>query len=118
MRAWLIAALAMELMAAPSFARDTDANICTNAKDNDKRIAACTRVLSTPLSVSNQADNGNVYNDRANAHFNKGEYDQAIADYDQALKINPRMNSFTRTAATSILTKAITIKRFLTTIRR
>ncbi len=32
-----------------------------------------------------------VYNDRGFAFYEKGQYDQAIADYDKAIEINPKL---------------------------
>jgi tetratricopeptide (TPR) repeat protein len=34
-------------------------------------------------------NNVRAYNERGRAYFNKDDYDRAIADYTQALKINP-----------------------------
>jgi tetratricopeptide (TPR) repeat protein len=34
--------------------------------------------------------NAEYYSNRGTAHFKKGEYDQAISDFNRALEINPR----------------------------
>ncbi len=55
----------------------------------DTSIAACTRIiLNRATSASNRAI---FYYDRGNAYFGKGQYDQAIADYDEAIKLNPKL---------------------------
>jgi tetratricopeptide (TPR) repeat protein len=32
-----------------------------------------------------------AFNDRGNAYANKGQYDRAIQDYDQAIKLDPNL---------------------------
>lgn len=109
MRTWLaVAILASELVSADAFARDSDANVCGYAKDNDQRIAACTRVLAMRLSLFNRAAG---LSDRGQAYENKGEYDQAISDYDEALKINPKADVYYNNRGLAMMERATTIAR-------
>src|SRR5450755_915794 len=65
-------------------------NWCSNGKHSpnpDQKIAACTAVIqSGRYSGKNLAI---VFNNRANGYLKKGDDDRAIADYDQALKLDP-----------------------------
>jgi tetratricopeptide (TPR) repeat protein len=61
---------------------------CIESPSQQRRIEACTRVLSEPSLTGRH---------RAAAHFNRGiayrmlkRYRRAIADYDQAIKLNPQ----------------------------
>jgi lipoprotein NlpI/predicted aspartyl protease len=54
----------------------------------DAGIAACTAaIMSGQLSSENL---GITYSNRGNAWRIKGEYDKAIADYDEAIRLNPQ----------------------------
>ncbi|HEX9193270.1 MAG TPA: aspartyl protease family protein [Burkholderiales bacterium] len=54
----------------------------------DARIAACTRAIASgKLSSKNL---GFTYNNRGNAWGTKGQYDKAIADFDEAIRLNPQ----------------------------
>ncbi|GHV72948.1 hypothetical protein AGMMS49940_02500 [Spirochaetia bacterium] len=48
----------------------------------DNRITQANRIVPNDVSV---------YYNRGNEHYNKGEYDQAIADYTQAISIAPNL---------------------------
>jgi tetratricopeptide (TPR) repeat protein len=89
MRAWLIAILALAFMTVHSFAREADA--CVNASDVDQKIVACTRLLAARLSISDRAG---ALGERAGGYLIKGQYDLAIVDLDEALRINPRIGGF------------------------
>ena len=41
-------------------------------------------------TVQTELNDANAYNNRGNAYFIEGQYDQAISDYNKALEINPR----------------------------
>ena len=49
----------------------------------DIQIDACTSLKQTPQTLII------AYNNRGNAYTGKGEYDRAIQDYDQSIKLNP-----------------------------
>ena len=62
-------------------------------KTGDARLRACTkiikskRVFGTRISKRNLAA---VYDIRGSAYDDRGQFDRAIADYDQAIKLNPQ----------------------------
>src|ERR1700686_1871205 len=67
----------------------TDIDICGGAAHAslDQAITSCTQLIqSGTLSQSNLAS---AYNNRGNAYHAKGQDDLAIADYTQALRIDP-----------------------------
>ena len=83
----LIAIGALAAAECPALAasqRDWDACI---SQDPDTSIAGCTRILDagdeTPKVHST------VYNARGVAYKRKGDYDRAIADYDEAIRLDP-----------------------------
>ena len=53
----------------------------------DQRISACTRLL-TPGQLSSR-DRASAFHERGVAWAEKRDYDRAIADYNEALRINP-----------------------------
>ena len=59
---------------------------CRNA-DPDTGIAGCTAIIEA--SGGSARDRALAFNNRGNARFRKGDYDHAIEDYDQALKLDP-----------------------------
>ncbi|MEA2905436.1 MAG: hypothetical protein QOI12_2823 [Alphaproteobacteria bacterium] len=58
------------------------------ARDLDKRLAACTRIIDA--GGDGKAARAAAYYNRGNAYREKGEYDLAIADYGQAIALDPR----------------------------
>src|SRR5262245_46575131 len=56
--------------------------------DNDARIAACTAVLNT--GAREPKPRANALNDRGLAFAKKGQYDRAIQDFDDAIRIDPQ----------------------------
>jgi tetratricopeptide (TPR) repeat protein len=85
-RRTLVAVLAFTSAVVPAHAQQW--NDCESSqKSPDVRIAACTRLLDTGR-LSN-AHRAMVYNNRAIALQDKGELDRAIADYSEAIKIDP-----------------------------
>ena len=57
-------------------------------KDNDAAIAGCTRVIDdSKVKPKGRAD---AYYNRGNAHSAKGDFAAAIADYDEAIKLDPK----------------------------
>ena len=78
------ALLAPLLLAAPASAGA--AEDCSS-EDNEKRISGCTELLLQEGLDPNTA--ALAYSLRALAYSIKGQYDQAIPDYDRALALNP-----------------------------
>jgi tetratricopeptide (TPR) repeat protein len=57
----------------------------------DQRIGACTTLITAGgLTAEALAD---AFNKRGGAHYYKSEYDRALADYEQAIKLNPQSPS-------------------------
>ena len=76
-------------LALPLLAQGPSSDDAQNCKDlsGDQAIAACTRVIrSGQLSPIDLAI---VYDKRGNEWHGKREYNKAIVDYDEALRINP-----------------------------
>lgn len=76
-------------VASPGFAQNKDRDTCENDR-GDARVPACTRLLndrSLPIK-----DREKFLNERGVGYFRKKEWDSALADFSEALKINPRDN--------------------------
>lgn len=80
------AALAGALFAPPVFAQSTDVRDCAQKK-GDEAIDACTRAINAGPKNKALAE---VYFNRGIEWNAKKEHDKAIADYTEALKINPQ----------------------------
>ncbi|MGA7675504.1 MAG: tetratricopeptide repeat protein [Rhizomicrobium sp.] len=84
------AALAGAAMLSAPARADTQADwfICENDYYNaDAAIAACTSVIQSGTVTG--ADLGEAYSDRGVDFYGKGQYDQAIQDFDQAISLKP-----------------------------
>jgi tetratricopeptide (TPR) repeat protein len=69
-------------------ATDADYKSCEQQKDLDRRIAACTRIVQDRgESNSNRAIS---YLNRGDAYYFRRDYDRAIADYTEAIRIDPK----------------------------
>lgn len=60
---------------------------CEQREDADRRIAGCTRVLAD--STETAANRSIAFNNRGNARGVKGEFERAIADYTEAIRLDP-----------------------------
>ena len=64
-----------------------DADPCDTLRDPEPRIIACTQVINSgKWTGRNQAIN---YTNRGNGYREKGDQDHAIADYSEAIRIDP-----------------------------
>ena len=64
------------------------ADPCDALRDAEPRIVACTQSINSgKWKGHNQAVN---YNNRGNAYRRKGDNDRAIADYTQAISLDPK----------------------------
>src|ERR1700687_4507232 len=76
------------LFAAIFLSRTAAADQCDDLRDPEPRIVACTEsIKSGKWKGNNQAIN---YGNRGKAYDDKGDYDHAIADYNQAISLNPK----------------------------
>lgn len=84
----LIAALTLTLFATTAFADDkTD---CATSQDQDRVIAACTAVLD---GAGDDAELRAVaLTNRGSARYRQKDFDAAIADLDEAIKLNPKLS--------------------------
>jgi tetratricopeptide (TPR) repeat protein len=72
--------------------RAAAADPCDDLRDPEPRIVACTQsIKSGKWKGNNQAIN---YGNRGRAYEAKGDYDRAIADYNQAISLSPKNYTF------------------------
>src|SRR5712671_2388377 len=63
-----------------------DREDCADAENPDQKIASCSRVIADDAeSAPNRA---HAYRNRGAAHYDKSEFDRAIADFSEAVKID------------------------------
>jgi len=77
-------ATAATLATAPAGADDADS--CAKAS-GDAAIAACTRAIASGNYRGHALEK--LYHDRAFEYYNKRDNDRAIADYDEAIRLDP-----------------------------
>src|SRR5262245_37084493 len=66
---------------------NADFGACKSNPNADQQIAACTQVIASgQLSWSDRA---NAFHNRGTAWAGKRDYGRAIADYDEAIHLNP-----------------------------
>jgi tetratricopeptide (TPR) repeat protein len=70
----------------PPASADTARDQC-NSKDSDLRIQGCTALIKQNLSNALAAI---AYNNRGIAYDDKGDHDRAMADYNQAIRLDPK----------------------------
>jgi tetratricopeptide (TPR) repeat protein len=83
------AALALALMAAPGLAQTAQQWKCTGNPDYpwDDQIVGCTSAISSGNYMGRNL--ALVLSNRGSAYTAKKDYDRAIADYNQAIQLNP-----------------------------
>jgi lipoprotein NlpI len=64
-----------------------DMDTCRRA-NAEEAIAACTRAIGSGRSRG--ASLAGAYNNRGTAYYGKGDYDRAVADYDEAIRLDPK----------------------------
>jgi tetratricopeptide (TPR) repeat protein len=64
-----------------------DLQDCNQSVDLDRQISGCTRLLAFPPMRNLRAG---LFNKMGNAWYSKGEYDRAIADFDEAIRLDPK----------------------------
>ena len=81
---WFAAAFILESAAAET--RNQNRARCKDA-NSDLSIDACTALIQS--GRQNKSGLAEMFSDRGNAYFRKGDYDRAIQDYDQAIQLKP-----------------------------
>jgi tetratricopeptide (TPR) repeat protein len=77
------------LIVAPAAADD---RVCFDKNSlPDAQIAACSRLLS--MGKFRGSNLAHIYGWRGNSYVGKGEYDRAIADYDEVIGLDPKYAS-------------------------
>lgn len=66
---------------------DQDEDDCTRSLDPEKVIPACTKLIEAGDTPHNMAVD---YYDRGNAYKSRQDYDHALVDYTEALKLDPK----------------------------
>src|SRR5262245_33795759 len=79
---------ALLLLAAPALGASRQAHDDCNAADPDRNIAACTRVLED--RHESKRVRGIAYVGRGLAYSDKGDLNHAIADFTEAIRLNPK----------------------------
>src|SRR5271157_2444081 len=77
------------LVATGAHAADSDSDGCVNETNPDLRISYCTRVIQSGQYLG--ADAAPAFYDRGLAYNKVGQYDLAIADFDEAIHLNPNL---------------------------
>lgn len=65
-----------------------DISLCAQTKQPDATIEGCTRIIDD--AKQKPKARGVAYFNRGNAHLQKGDQDKAIADFDEAIKLDPK----------------------------
>jgi lipoprotein NlpI len=85
----LVGLAAFAVVAAPGFVSRADAADACGKASGDTAIAACSRVIDNhKASAKTRAL---AYKNRGNAYSNKSDLDRAIADYGEAIKLDPKL---------------------------
>jgi lipoprotein NlpI len=69
-------------------ATSRDVTTCAQVRDHDAAIAGCTRVIED--QKQKPKSRAAAYYNRGNAHAAKGDQAAAIADYDEAIRLEPK----------------------------
>src|SRR5450432_824725 len=90
--ALIIALVPATLRAAETLIGDPNWGTCGgfHAPTADQRIAACTAFIQTHRSSGTRESLALVYAFRGNAYLEKGDYDTAIRDFDESIRLDPK----------------------------
>src|SRR5271169_5590295 len=85
-----IALIATTLLAGSVAAQSRDDNWarCKDNNNPDLMVDACTALIQSGQETTENL--AIAYNSRGNAYTDKGQYDRAVQDYDQAIKLSPK----------------------------
>ena len=84
----LLASCAFTLAAAPARAVDAAERDCAQHEDKDVAIQGCSKVIQRGGAVSERI-RAIAYTNRAVAYYHKGDLDSALADYNEAIRLDP-----------------------------
>lgn len=84
MRRWIASAAGLVLLALPAFADPLED--CARSRNTPARIAACTEIIKG--AAYSREQKGPAYRNRGHARAAAGAIDEAIADFDEAIRIN------------------------------
>ncbi len=87
MRLGLLAVLLGLFARAAWAATPDDFTECKSANDAERMIAGCTRVIEEKLFPTDTLANAHLR--RGAAYHHQGDYDKALADYDEAIRLAP-----------------------------
>jgi tetratricopeptide (TPR) repeat protein len=79
--------IASSTVFAASAKRDRDWDAC-NGSDSDAAIVGCTNVINRGKRET-QSNRATAYNNRGWSYSEKDDHDRAIADYDEAIRLDP-----------------------------
>jgi tetratricopeptide (TPR) repeat protein len=88
---WLGAACVASVLAGPAAAQAQQEIDWCNGNDSvgtDLVISGCTAVIQS--KEKSQKEVSTALNNRGNAYYDKKDYDRAIADYSEALRLDPQ----------------------------
>ena len=88
MLAALLVPTAATAAAPPTAAAKNAWKACEQREHADRRIEGCTQVLANKRESA--ANRSVAFNNRGNAHKAKGQLERAIADYGEAIRLDPR----------------------------
>jgi tetratricopeptide (TPR) repeat protein len=84
----LVGTAALFALTAPAAAASqADWDACKGG-DPDRSIVACTRIVQDPSETANRL--ANAHYNRGIAYKDKGDLDRAIADFGEAIRLNPK----------------------------
>lgn len=88
-RLWLVnLAALMALGAGPAVAADDDARACER-QSGDSAIAACSQAIASKQYTGDSL--AMLYCNRGDAWVEKGSHDRALADFNEAIKLSPKL---------------------------
>src|SRR5882672_1492628 len=86
---YLLGAACVLAMSCPAFAAsEADRKDCIANTNPDQKIAVCMRVIED--STESPANRTIAYNNRGIGYHTKKDYDRAMADYGEAIKLDPK----------------------------
>jgi len=83
-----ISSLVLLVIAIPAWsASQSDKDDCTQRADSERRIRGCTAIIQD--QSESEATRAKVYSNRGTAYSRQEDFDRAIADFSESIKLNP-----------------------------